>query len=93
FHVNDVISAIITSIKFNDPGFIVFNLGSGHSVSVAEIVDVIKSCSSNKFDVEYTHQYRKGEVLDSVADVGFIKTKLNWECKLNLNKGIQTIVC
>lgn len=90
-HVYDVISAIGSALSYNHSGFQVFNLGTGNSVSVEELVSTIQKYSSIKFEVEYTHEYRKGEVLDSVADTALIKESLNWHTSLSLSEGIKTL--
>lgn len=90
-HVNDVISAIEAALSYNHSGFEVLNLGTGKSVSVEELVSTIQQCSAQKFEVEYTHEYRKGEVLDSVASVQAAKEILNWNPLVDLTEGIKTL--
>jgi nucleoside-diphosphate-sugar epimerase len=90
-HIDDTISAIIASLNYEYDGFDVFNLGTGKSRSVEEVVNTIQLFSPTKFDVIYTHEYRKGEVLDSVADTSYIKNKLNWESKIDFTDGIKSL--
>jgi nucleoside-diphosphate-sugar epimerase len=90
-HVNDVVSAIVAATVHNYSGFQVFNLGTGNSVSVEELVSSIRKYSPQKFEVEYTHQYRKGEVLDSVADAALLNKALKWQISLTLEDGIKTL--
>lgn len=90
-HVNDVISAIEAALSYNHSGFEVLNLGTGKSVSVEELVSTIQQCSTKKFEVEYTHEYRKGEVLDSVASVQVAVELLNWKPLVDLTEGVKTL--
>ncbi len=90
-HIQDVVDAVIVAINKSLSGFNVFNLGTGHSYSVEDLVNMIYESSPIKFEVEFTHEYRKGEVLDSIADITKIKEKLGWEPALSLNQGIASL--
>lgn len=90
-HIEDVISAIKAGISYESAGFDMFNLGTGISISVEELVSTIQRHSPKPFHVNYTHEYRKGEVLDSVADINKIKTKLNWNPSISIDKGIKSL--
>jgi nucleoside-diphosphate-sugar epimerase len=90
-HVADVISAIEAALENSNTGFKVFNLGTGQSVSVEELVSTIQILSPKNFEIEYTHEYRKGEVLDSVASVQAALEILNWKPSVDLTEGIKTL--
>ena len=90
-HVYDVISAIIASITSDAKGFDVFNLGTGYSVSVEELVEELKSISPIAFKTNFLHEYRKGEVLNSVADITKIKYRLGWKPNISLRDGLKTL--
>jgi len=91
-HINDVISAIMAGIHSNDMGFNIFNLGTGNSYSVHDLVSLIKSYSKIDFKVEFSNEFRKGEVLDSVADISRAKNILNWVPQIHLDYGIKTLL-
>lgn len=89
-HVDDVISAIIRTVEIQLEGFNIFNLGTGSSSSVESLVEILMKISPNKFNVEYTHEYRKGEVLDSVADTRKLKAEIGWENEIDLAEGLKS---
>lgn len=91
-HVDDVVSAILQSVEKRVDGYHIFNLGSGKSWSVEELVNILKEISPTEFDIEFTHEYRKGEVLDSVADTTKLTSVLGWENGLSLFEGLKTLV-
>lgn len=91
-HIDDVISGIILGIKFKDLGFQRFNLGTGISYSVDELVNFVKKYSDPTPNVVYTHEQRKGEVLDSVADISMAKEKLGWSPEITLEQGIRGLL-
>lgn len=89
-HVKDVAGAILKEIESDKQGFTTYNLGTGKSYSVEEVVSLVKKFSKINVEVNYTHEYRKGEVLDSVADISKIKKELGWEPDYDLKRGIQS---
>ena len=91
-YIDDVIDAYIKSIFFSGTSFQVFNIGSGISYSVKEIVNIIKKSKLPSFDVLYSGEQRKNEILDTVADVSKSKRLLNWKPKKSLEEGIMKIV-
>jgi UDP-glucose 4-epimerase len=91
-HVNDVVSAIIMAIGEYNIGFDVFNLASGKSVAVDELVFSIVKLSGKKLKVEFTNEFRKGEVLETVADLKKIISKLNWVPQTTLIEGITSLL-
>jgi nucleoside-diphosphate-sugar epimerase len=90
-HVDDVVSAVLAGINYTENGFHIYNLGTGNSISVEDLVNLIKIKSPIPFEVEFTNEFRRGEVLDSVADVGKLKSELNWELKVTSEAGIKSI--
>lgn len=90
-HVNEVVSVIMRTIEMQLEGFNIFNLGTGNSWSVQELVDILKKISPTKFDVEFTHEYRQGEVLDSVADTSKLKNLIGWNNQIDLREGLKTL--
>jgi UDP-glucose 4-epimerase len=87
-HVNDVVDSIVCAIPIK--GYHTINIGSGISHSVKEIIDILQSATD--FKIVYTHEYRKGEVLDSVADITHARNILNWEPKINLKDGLISLL-
>ena len=91
-HVSDVVSAIIAAIGKSFDGFDALNLASGISVSVNELVLAIVKQSGKTIAIDYTNKFRKGEVLESVADLKKIKSKLGWSPKITLLEGINSLI-
>jgi UDP-glucose 4-epimerase len=91
-HVEDLVRAIELSIEYEAvKGTEIFNIGSGESYSVRQIVDtVMKLCA---FDISYncTNEYRPNEVLDTIADIKKIRKKLNWQPQIGIEGGLQSM--
>jgi UDP-glucose 4-epimerase len=91
-HVDDVINAVLKAIVNSQVHNGMFNLGSGKSYSVDEIVQVIKSYSPIEFNVSYEDSARKNEVHDCFADISKTKELLNWNPEINIHEGIKTLI-
>jgi len=87
--VDDVIEAVYQSIIINDNTFKIYNLGSGVSISVKEIANLIINISQSKAKIKFSEQIRQGEILDTIADISKIKNELCWQPKITLDKGIN----
>lgn len=66
----------------------IFNLGSGHGVSLNELIENIKRKLSLEFEVEY-HPTRNYDVPQIYLDIARARELINWEPKVSLNDGIQ----
>lgn len=91
-YIDDAVEAIFLSIIDNKDVFRMYNLGSGVSTSVKEIVDMIINLSQSKARVHFSDQIRQGEILDTVADISKIKNELYWTPKTSLEKGIMACI-
>jgi len=87
--IKDVIDAVYLSIINSENTLRIYNLGSGVSTSVKEIVDLIVKLSKSKAHIQFSERFRQGEILDTVADITKIKEELNWEPKVKIEEGIK----
>jgi len=90
-HINDVVAAIALAVNYQAQGMEIFNLGSGTSYSVEEVVAIFQTIANNNCKVDYTNEYRNGEVLDSLANIDKIKSKLGWIPKVTIEEGIASL--
>jgi UDP-glucose 4-epimerase len=92
-HVSDIVEAVNAVI--NKPATTemqVYNLGSGKSYSVKEVIDMV--CQNFEIKPEYTclNEIRPNEVMDTIADISKIKREIGWEPKVLLEQGIKELV-
>lgn len=91
-HIDDVVTVIIKTIEKRLKGFNLFNLGTGKSWSVEQLANIVKEISPRKIDIEFTFEYRQGEVLESIADISLLKSTIDWNTPIDLRTGIRTIL-
>lgn len=87
-YITDAIEAYIKAGEYDGTAFEVFNIGSGLSYSVDEIVRSILEIWSQKVEVSYQHLRRKNEIMDVVANVQKAQKKLGWTPKVELKEGL-----
>ena len=91
-YIDDLIDALIKSINLKNRVFDVFNIGSGKSYSIKEIVNLITDKFKYPIRVKYTGEKRINEISDTVADISKAKKILKWKPKINFNRGIEKII-
>ena len=91
-HVEDIVEAIIAAIDNQTDKFEKFNLGTGKSYSVKEIIEIVRGFFNS--DIEYicTHEIRENEVLDTVADISKVKNELHWQPKISIREGLKKML-
>jgi nucleoside-diphosphate-sugar epimerase len=83
-HVRDVVAANIAALESNVRGA-VFNVGSGTSLSVQELADMI---SPNQIHTEG----RKGDSAATLADISRIKDALGWTPEISFADGLKELL-
>ena len=83
-HVRDVVAANIAAYESSVRGE-VFNVGSGTSLSVKQLADLI---SPNQIVTEA----RRGDAMATLADISKIKAALGWEPKISFEDGLKELL-
>lgn len=79
-----LIEIIISSDTANG----IYNIGSGKSYSVQEVINEIKSTTNTDAQIISENSRREGEILDCVADIKKIKIDTGWFPKYDLKSGL-----
>lgn len=89
-NVADVVRA---NIQAGDAKGVVgaFNIGSGTSITINQLVHAIKEVSAQKFDVEYTAK-RPGDVRDSLADISAAYKAFDFSPRISINDGLREYI-
>jgi nucleoside-diphosphate-sugar epimerase len=83
-HVRDVVSANLKALESNLHRE-VFNVGSGTSLSVKELADMISPTQIHT-------EGRKGDALATLADISKIKVALDWTPKISFAEGLKELL-
>lgn len=86
--VDDVASAIVVAAQ-KPRGFSVYNIGSGASTSVEELVGLIQRVCGTALPVRTAGRPRENEIADTVADIAKARRELNWMPATSLEEGLR----
>jgi nucleoside-diphosphate-sugar epimerase len=84
-YIDDLVNAIILSINNSDD---IFNIGSGYSLSVEEIIKTAIKISGIEKKYSSRNVNRKNEVYDVVANITKAQKMLKWSPKVSLEEGL-----
>lgn len=90
-YLSDLVEALICSMTFND-GISVYNIGSGYSISVKGVVDVVQEILGTNKPVISDGIPRKNEINNVIADITKANTELNWYPRYSFYDGIKQII-
>lgn len=90
-HVADVVEAIVSLMDYTGSER-VFNIGSGRSYSVRDVIDTIETILGVPIEVSSDQVRRPGEVMDSVADIGLARRELGWAPRRTLAEGLAEML-
>jgi nucleoside-diphosphate-sugar epimerase len=88
-HINDVVEAIARGSELLGRG--TFNVGSGQSVSVEEIVRTVLKISGSTKTFHDKGLHRKNEISDVVADNTALTEACSWRPSISLEDGLRTV--
>ena len=90
-NVRDVVQALTLAIETDKKlGADVFNIGTGHSTSLNEIVDALEKAFDNGIKAKYIENpVKEGYVMGQHADISKIQEVLGYEPKVKLEDGIK----
>jgi nucleoside-diphosphate-sugar epimerase len=90
-HVDDLNQAIIQLIEYCGPSS-TFNIGTGKSNSVLDVINLIEVAIGRPIDVINEKIRRPGEIMDSIADISLASRELGWAPRINLFDGIKEMI-
>lgn len=91
-YIDDFLHAISKIIKINKKGYNVYNIGSGTSHSVQEIIDLVKKISGIDFSVNNSNKKRLNEIDNVIADVSKARLELNWYPRISIESGLKKCI-
>lgn len=90
-HVYDLVNFIELAIRYEMPGSQVFNVGSGRSLSIRELVAKINSISGKNLPVHY--DLSKSTIdTNIILDIEKAGKVLGWKPKIDIEEGIRQTI-
>ena len=89
--LDDLVAALVATME-QPEGSRVFNIGSGVSHSVAEVIDTIQAAAGTRLPVVDEHEPRDNEIPDVRADITRARAVLGWRPRYSLADGIARML-
>ena len=89
--LDDLVDALVAT-RAPPKGHRVYNVGSGLSHSVKDVINVVQNVANTNKEVISKNQVRENELMDVVADITKAKNELGWQPKYSLRAGIENLI-
>jgi nucleoside-diphosphate-sugar epimerase len=90
-YIDDLVDALVKTLD-GPSGYNVFNIGSGASLSVRELIAAIQSVAGTGLQVVSEGEIRPNEINDVYADIGKAHALLHWSPNLTFQQGIAKMM-
>jgi GDP-4-dehydro-6-deoxy-D-mannose reductase len=87
-HLDDLADLFVCALKFGTD-YQVFNVGSGISHSVGDLIDHVQQVMRTDLPVSSEAIERRSEIADVVADISCARTVLGWAPRVTLAEGLR----
>ncbi|MDH5666794.1 MAG: NAD(P)-dependent oxidoreductase [Nitrospira sp.] len=90
-YLEDLVAALLATLR-KAGGYRVYNIGSGISRSVREIIDIIQKIAGTNKKVVSRQMVRTNELMDVSADISKAGVDLSWHPRCSFREGIEDII-
>jgi nucleoside-diphosphate-sugar epimerase len=90
--IEDMARAIVAALDSGHKGFDVINIGSGMSLSVAQIIEEVTSQLGSR-EVFCRGQSRPNDIPDCICDASKAARLLGWKPETSFRQGIARMIC
>lgn len=90
-YIDDIVSGIMATLKYEATPFEIVNLGESHTVSLRGLVELIEQALGKKAIIEW-HPIQPGDLLRTHADVSKARKLLGYDPQVPIELGIQKFV-
>ena len=88
--IDDVIAGLLNIVNSKKKGYEVYNLGTGKSTSIVDLINIILNLSNKKMCViSKKDKIRKNDVLDVCANISKMNSHFKWKPHVSLKKGLE----
>ncbi|MEW6165112.1 MAG: NAD(P)-dependent oxidoreductase [Pseudomonadota bacterium] len=90
-YLEDMVTALLATLGRAE-GYRVYNIGSGVSLSVREVINVIQDIANTRKKIVSDNVARNNELMDVVADISKARAELGWNPAFSFRAGIEDII-
>ena len=90
--IDDFVNLIFKILNNFPSGYNTYNVGSGESHSLEEVVKIIEIIIGRKIEVQYDKSIRPNDILEMVADITRVSNEFEWKPKISLEEGLACVL-
>lgn len=90
-YIDDLVEAIVCAIE-SPQRFEVFNIASGTSHSVQDVIDVVQRVADRSVPVHSEGVRRQNEIMDTLGDISKARRMLSWAPRWSIESGVAEIL-
>jgi UDP-glucuronate 4-epimerase len=90
-HVSDIVAGIMAALEYHKEPYEVFNLGSGHRITLAKLVETLEQIIGKKALIKQLPDMA-ADMLETWADIGKAQRVLKYEPRTRLQAGLKAFV-
>jgi dTDP-L-rhamnose 4-epimerase len=91
-HVSDIVQANMLAMEKDQANYEVFNVGTGRSMTILEIGELLKSKLAPELELGILSQFRIGDIRHCFADIQKLRSRLGFEPKVTFEEGLHELV-
>jgi UDP-glucuronate 4-epimerase len=90
-HVSDIVAGVSAALDFRKTPYEVFNLGSGHRITLAKLVETLEQITGKAATIERLPA-QAADMRETWADIGKAQRHLKYEPQTRLQAGLKAFV-
>jgi nucleoside-diphosphate-sugar epimerase len=91
-YLDDLIEVFIKAAEYTGSDFDIFNIGSGRSYEIGEIIETVADVLGKPIRAKYLNKVRKDEIPETVADITKANKMLGWAPRTDLETGMREMI-
>ena len=91
-HIKDIVQANLLALETDGADYQAVNIGTGVSVSIREIAEMLARGLGKSIEPEVVGKYREGDIRHCVADISRARLLLGYKPQVTLEQGIPELL-
>ena len=91
-HIKDICQALILSMEKQNATNEIFNVGTGNSISINQVSEILARYINPEIKPKITNHYRPGDIRHCFADISKISSKLGFKPRISFEEGMKELI-
>jgi nucleoside-diphosphate-sugar epimerase len=90
--IDDFVNLLFKIIKNFPKGYNIYNVGSGKSYSLEQVIKIVEDIMKRKIEIRYDKSIRPNDILEMVADITSVSNTFEWKPNVGLEEGLNNVI-